>query len=291
MSSSNRRRISAFISAIVVLLILGCPLWAQERQDDFQNLRWAQAFLWTFYPDMKGHRYTMTATTSYAFDTPLEPRGNVGVQIGDFPPGTALGGMTCTNGIVGEEPPKMKCSPILPKQFINATFAFNNMGHLGAFASEGPAVGKPEQYERFKESVRSHPEWTDAQANSALLQTGASYGPDAKEKLMKTLPLDELEKLFGKIAVVSSEFESLYGDHPPACLFFFGRSPLRSNSLKEAKNHTKCTSNPLREHLCKCKPFETRSTRPNVVQDRPPPLKGIKETPKYFDSFWFMNYS
>lgn len=114
----------------------------------------------------------------------------------------------------------MQCSPILPQQFINATFAFNNMGHLAVFGSEGPGVGKPEEYERFIETVRSHPEWTDAQANSALLQTGASYGPDAKEKLVKTLPLDELEKFFGKIAVVSSEFESQYGDHPPRLPLF-----------------------------------------------------------------------
>lgn len=243
MSSSNRRGISAFVSAAVLLFVLASPLGAQEHQDDYQNLRWAQAFLWALYPDMKGHRYTMTATTSYPFDMPLEPKGNVRVQIGDFAPGTVLGGMMCTNGIIGQEPPKdMKCSPILPKQFVNAFIAFNKMGHLAAFASEGPAVGKPEEYERFKEAVKSHPEWTDAQANSALLQTGASYGPDAREKLMKTPPLDELEKLFGHIAVVSSEFESLAGDRPPpAYLFFVGPSASRSNSLREAKNHTKCT--------------------------------------------------
>jgi hypothetical protein len=208
-SSSNRRHISAFVSATVVLLVLGSPLWAQEHQDDSQNLRWAQAFLWTIYPDMKGHRYTMTATTSYPFDTPLEPKGNARVQIGDSAPDTVLGGIMVTTGIVGQDPPKeTKVSRVLPKQFINATFIFTKTGHLAMFASEGPGVGKPEEYERFKETVRSHSEWTDAQADSALLQAGASYGPDAKEKLMKIVPLDQVEKLFGNIAVVSSEFES-----------------------------------------------------------------------------------
>lgn len=228
MFNSTRRLLNPAV--LLALAVSATSTVAKCQTPESKNLGWAQKFLSTFYPDMKGHRYVMTATTSQQFDVPLWPMDNLKIQIGDFAPGTVLGAVTCTNGIATQgspneikeqEPSKeMKCSPVLPKQFINAVFIFTKTGHLETFASEGPAVGKEEEYNRFKETVRSHSEWTDAQANSVLLQTGASYGSDAKEELLKTLPLDQLEKLFGNIVVVSSEFESLAGDHPPRLALF-----------------------------------------------------------------------
>lgn len=201
--------------ALMLLCFYG-GLGAQQVPPETRNLAWAQSFLRTLYPDIRNHRYVMTVTTSQPFDVPVRPMGNVNIQIGDFAPGTVLGGIMVTNGIVGQPPPKIhEAVPIEPKQFVTASLTFDNVGHLYTFGAEGPAIGNQEEYDRVKKLVESHPEWTDAQDVAALMKAGARYGAEEKEKLLRAIPLNDLEKLFGKMTVVSAEFETVTDhEHP-----------------------------------------------------------------------------
>jgi hypothetical protein len=201
MSNSDRRFVR-----LAVLLVLAASVVctnAKSQESGSKELEWAREFLSTLYPEIRGHRYVMTARTSQPFDVPVGPMGNIRVQIGDFAPGTVIGAATVTNGVV---------SPVQPKQFINALFEFDKPGRLFTFSSDGPAVGKPEEFERVKQLVELHPEWTDAQDIAVLLKAGAPYGPEGKDKFLKVIPLDQLEKLIGKVTIVSAEFETV-ADH------------------------------------------------------------------------------
>jgi hypothetical protein len=166
---------------------------AQEFGTGIRNLAWAQEFLQTVYPNLTDHRYVITAVTSHSFDAPDMSMGNLAVQIGEMAPGTTLG--------TGS-----KTGPIYATQFVSSFFTFDKDGHLSSFASEGPAVGNPQDYSNVKQLVESHPEWTDAQDVSALIKAGAEYGPEEKSKFLNTVPIERLEKLFGKVNIVSSEF-------------------------------------------------------------------------------------
>ncbi len=154
----------------------------------------------------------MTARTSFPFDVPVQSMGNLEIQVGQMAPGTILG-IAGTGHIVGSESPKdLKSGPIYPKQFVAAFFGFDKEGHLMTFASEGSAVGKGEAYDGVKQLVGFHPEWTEAQDIAALLKAGATYGPDEKAALFKTIPLEKLQKLLGKITITSAEFETVTDD-------------------------------------------------------------------------------
>jgi hypothetical protein len=204
----SRRVLKSAVLLALAILVTNTAAKCQERES--KNVTWAQEFLRTFYPEMIGHRYVMTFTAGQPFDDPVS-MGNIRMQIGDFAPGTVIGAATVVNGVV---------IPRQPKQFISALFTFDKSGHLFTFDCQGPAVGKQEEYDRFKETVRSHDEWTEAQTISALTQAGVSYGPKEKEKILKSLPLDQLERLFGGVTVVSSEFESLIEGGPPRAPLF-----------------------------------------------------------------------
>lgn len=209
MLNSNHRFLR--FSIFVALATLATISTANCQQPESKKLEWAREWLRTFYPELNAHRYVMTATTYQPFDGPERPMSPIKLQVGDFAPGTVLGAATVVNGVV---------IPRQPKQFINASLTFDSSGHLSAFYCEGTAVGKQEEYERFKQTVDSHGEWTEAQAISALMEAGASYGPTEREKILRLIPVDQLEKLLGSTTVTSSEFESMSDVQLPRLALF-----------------------------------------------------------------------
>ena len=55
-----------------------------------------------------------------------------------------------------------------------------------------------------------HPEWTVDQIGNEMTKTGAYYGPSARDKLLKAIPLRSLETFFGKISVTDLRFDLRY---------------------------------------------------------------------------------
>jgi hypothetical protein len=63
-----------------------------------------------------------------------------------------------------------------------------------------------EQNEKLHEIVQSHPEWSETDACKALKDAGALFGPNDQEAFLKSIHLDEFEKLLGSLRVASASF-------------------------------------------------------------------------------------
>lgn len=57
------------------------------------------------------------------------------------------------------------------------------------------------------EDVRKHPGWTDVRILAELRSSGAKFGPDRKEELLRVLPIAKLKPFVGEIEVKSAEFQ------------------------------------------------------------------------------------
>lgn len=55
--------------------------------------------------------------------------------------------------------------------------------------------------------VGKHPDWTEARILTELRSSGAKFGPDRKEKFVRSLPIANLKPFVGEIEVRSVEFD------------------------------------------------------------------------------------
>jgi hypothetical protein len=69
------------------------------------------------------------------------------------------------------------------------------------------------QLEALRQSVESHPEWSDIQIASALQQAGARCGPNDQEAFVNSLPLNKAERFLGKLKITSVKFGYPNRDH------------------------------------------------------------------------------
>jgi hypothetical protein len=211
--SNHRIGRSAFILMIVVLTC-GIPVQAQEQGSPPQNLELAQKFLQIMYPGLRGQHYDLTTTVYSSLDAPLRPMRRLVMQVGEGPPGTIFG-YRGQGHIVGYDPPAdSQPGPIYAKQFLIANFMFDKNERLSSFAAGGPEAERPEGDQVAMNLRELSPEFTDAQADTELKKAGAMYVSTEKEKFLKALPLVELEKLFGKITVVSTQLKLLRDGDP-----------------------------------------------------------------------------
>jgi hypothetical protein len=60
---------------------------------------------------------------------------------------------------------------------------------------------------RLLEVMSKHPEWTDARILAELRSSGAKFGPNRKEELLRVLPIAKLKPFVGEIEVKSVEFQ------------------------------------------------------------------------------------
>jgi hypothetical protein len=208
---NHRIRRSAFI-LIIAMLICGTPLPAEEQGSAPQNLAWAREFIWTMYPQLRSHNYAFSTSTYSPFDVPVTNLRVFTVQIGQAPPGRLLGYM---GGYLGDRPPKdFKPGPVYAEQFLITNFIFDKNERLSSFAAGGPEAERPEADQVAMNLRELSPEFTDVQADTELKKAGAMYVSTEKEKFLKAVPLAELEKLFGKITVVSTQFKLLRDGDP-----------------------------------------------------------------------------
>jgi hypothetical protein len=201
----------AFI-LVLAILAFGVPNRPQGKGTAEQNLEWAQKFLLTMYPDLRNQHYDLTTTVYSSFDVTLTRMRRLDMQIGVAPPGTIFG---IVGGYIGPNPPKdFKPGPAYAKQFLITNFIFNKSERISSFVAGGPEAERPEADQVEMNLRELSPEFTDAQADTELKKAGAMYVSTDKEKFLKSLPIAELEKLFGKLTVVSGEFKILRDGDP-----------------------------------------------------------------------------
>lgn len=205
MYDSNRRISIVTLASLVATLTCFIPIRAQGQGSAPQNLPWAQQFIQIMYPGLRGRHYDLTTTLYASLDAPLSLTRRLDMQVGEAPPGTIFGIM---GGYLGPTPPKdFKPGPVYAKQFLIANFGFDKDERLSSFAAGGPEVEIPEA-DQVAMNLRELPRvLTDAQADAELKKAGAKYVSTEREKFLKALPIGELEKLLGKITVVSAEFK------------------------------------------------------------------------------------
>lgn len=80
-----------------------------------------------------------------------------------------------------------------------------NEAQPSQISAYGPFVNQ-ERWDRLKNLVNDHPEWSREDALRTLKDAGARFGPDAKDDLLRALPLRKLEPMLGKATILSSEF-------------------------------------------------------------------------------------
>jgi hypothetical protein len=98
-------------------------------------------------------------------------------------------------------------SKTCPQLVLAAYFRFSSHGDtLEELATNGPIVNG-QRNRQFRDLVEKHPRWSDQRILQELSNAKANFGPDAKEDLLRKLPLKELESLLGKISVTSAEFQ------------------------------------------------------------------------------------
>jgi hypothetical protein len=192
---------------ILTILIYGISGLAREQGSAPQNLVWAQEFLWTMFPDLRGHHYDLTTILYSSLDGSLLPMRRLGMQVGEAPQGTIFGYRGQGQILGYDAPTDVKPGPNYAKQFLITNFIFDKDGHLSSFVAGGPAAERPEAEQVARSLLELSQEWTDAQAVKELKKAGAMYGPAEIEKFRNTLPVGELDKLFGKTTVVSVEFK------------------------------------------------------------------------------------
>jgi len=61
--------------------------------------------------------------------------------------------------------------------------------------------------DRLLEVVRKHPDWKEARILTELRSSGARFGPDRKDELLRVLPIANLKRFVGEIEVRSVEFD------------------------------------------------------------------------------------
>lgn len=108
----------------------------------------------------------------------------------------------------------------LPESAIVGDFAFDTDTHdMRSVMIRGTSVlGRQEKLE---EEIDQHPEWSEQQIVARLKAAGAKFGPDDREAFRRSLPLQQLEPLTGRLEVTDYFFHvraGLGGPDSPAAL-------------------------------------------------------------------------
>lgn len=203
-------------AAILALGLIWClPARVQAPVEDSNNyILLAQGFLKATYPDLKNKHLVITIISDYSFDLPAGPMRKFELYVGEGKKDRVIGYIGGTTKDSSQNPPVLP-GPVYPKQYLATGFNFDETGRLLAFAAEGEAIKGLAVGGEFREAREGHPEWTDAQVLSEFRQKGAQYGPPDKEKLLKNLPVDLLERYLGKLTVESAEFKGINHDALP----------------------------------------------------------------------------
>ena len=175
------------------------------------NVQQAQEFLRLLYPDLNNKGYMMSVETSQAYDAPADAMSGFKVYIGERAVGAITG---VVGGYRGPTPPKdYRPGPSYATQFLTSDFTFHTSGRIVSFSVSGPAVGKPDAFERVLGEVTHHASLTDDEVVTILRREGVKYGPWNKDEFVRSLPLQKLATFLGKLASISAEFISRDEDH------------------------------------------------------------------------------
>jgi hypothetical protein len=226
----GNRGIRVLRSVLLGVVCLVCFAIGFVADSHAQNrLATAERYLYALYPELQGQGYTIQVIPVY----PVDPAYIL--DVGSKQTKRLLSANVYLFSLVVREQPKGKgpfhdefddadrmnppVGPMLAAVLFRPSDSREDL--FSQVAASGRVVSS-DQWERLKDLVDDHPEWSRDEALRALKDAGVRFGPDAKEEFLRGLPLNRLERLWsGKISIRSAEFrvrEPLVAgaDHPPA---------------------------------------------------------------------------
>lgn len=212
-SNSRHRRI---LLGLLVLCLLRTPSISLAKEPWKDPIPIMKEFLLAFYPELEGQHLIMTVSA----DGPLDVSGSF------YTFSVEVGRTSKTSPQVRLLPPEMR-EPIHVGLFL-----FDPAdGRVWKFTT-GSELVNANKNEALRNSVEAHPEWPDEQVVQALKDAGARYGPNDKDAFVQMIPLNKLEKFFGKLRIKSVEFKLRYPqrEEPPLAELYWsvhldGRGP------------------------------------------------------------------
>jgi hypothetical protein len=156
---------------------------AELRDDALPRL---QKLVLTLYPGLEPSQM-LTISTQSALNSPWRPGGQfmlrVGTDVWSGPPG-----------------------PNAPPSTTSLTIGVRMDRVGGVHELWGGLTTRQEQRARIVNLIEQHDEWTDTQALQALRDTGASYGPEARDRLLHVVPFRGLEPFIGRCDLLDARF-------------------------------------------------------------------------------------
>jgi hypothetical protein len=142
------------------------------------------------YPELKGRGLSLIINDESLLDNPASPPSFTLLVLDPKVTDPKTGMNVCTSWILA-------AGFAIPTSPADA--------RIYSFSSNGSVVNADES-EKLNSLVNAHPEWSDVQVLEALTQAGAEFGPTAKDRFVKALPMAGLELLLGNFRVVSVNF-------------------------------------------------------------------------------------
>jgi hypothetical protein len=151
-----------------------------------ENLAWVKRFVLALYPDLEV-RQAMTISAQQPVHGGWQSGGRFHV-------------------VVGNENWETSLHPQGPGAMTSLTLSVR-MDRQGRVHEAWDGLSSFTQArDRFGQQVEQHGEWTEAEAVQALLAAGATFGPDARERLLARVPLKQLEPFIGTCKIGDLDF-------------------------------------------------------------------------------------
>jgi hypothetical protein len=203
MTQSLRAKLAGRVGGMILLLTLGISTTLAQLNPPLSQetvLTFVHDFLQAFYPDLisKGHMLKLSvyhpAEVSWleisGVDFTVNPERPPDYGLVRFGP----------NGPIPETRPNPESVLLEGDIWLPPLKNGSRIQQVHA-----TTMGE-KKLDALRKLVKSHPEWSDEQAVSALMRDGARFGPEEKKAFISTLPLDKMERFLGRIKITSVDF-------------------------------------------------------------------------------------
>jgi hypothetical protein len=193
----------AFLLLLALQVPLSLSLNSQEKSAREQKTVFSltQELLEAYYPEIFGKGWYIAYSTGQPVDDPFwGDLYGFEFNVSRFSPGLSWNARTDPTGKL--VPPSKNSIFLEGSSWID----YHGDGRIHRVIFEGDLAYSP-QNKTIRELVESHPEWSEEQANHALKEAGARFGPAEKQQFVDSLHLERAEKILGHLRIKLVEFQ------------------------------------------------------------------------------------
>jgi hypothetical protein len=196
--------------AAAILLATLCFSICNAQVSNYQPtvLTNAQAFLQVSYPELFGRGLNLNLRTTQPIDNTWRQIYDINFDVFLYNPQSEKMLNPPFDPKTGQQLPPPENTVLLKGDIL-----FNRKGQLNQFSVGDCTLAHYKENVAIQKLVESHPEWSEAQAFSALEKAGARFGPKSKEELLQTIHLDKYKQFLGNFAIKTVEFVGLEQSH------------------------------------------------------------------------------